>query len=119
MGPFGEAVDHYHDEIDRDDLPVMIWHSIGHQSSCQRGGAGLHVVTQVAALHTLHYIAAHAWPPEAACYQVCCLLLARVTHYWGVMEGGHYVVSELTIQGDIDSTSIEYQAILFPPFLMT
>src|SRR5882724_5578422 len=33
------------------------------------------------------------------------------------MEGGHYVMSELTIQGDIDSTSIEYQAVLFPPFL--
>jgi len=76
------------------------------------GREGLHVVTQVAAFHILHYIAAHAQPPEAACYQVRHLPLARVTHYWGVVEGGHYVVSELTIWGDIDSTSIEYQAIL-------
>jgi len=35
------------------------------------------------------------------------------------MEGGHYVVSELTIRGDIDSTLIEFQAVLFSPFLTT
>src|SRR5882724_5963358 len=96
----------------------MVWHSIGHQSSCRRGREGLHVVTQVTAFHILHYIVAHAWPPEAVCYQVCHLPSAGVTCYWGVVEGGHYVVSELTIQGDIDSTSIEYQAILFLPFLV-
>src|SRR5882724_2065717 len=96
----------------------MVWHSIGHQSSCQRGREGLHVIAQVAAFHILHYIAAHTWPPEAAHYQVHCLPLARVTCYWGVMEGSHYVMSQLTIWGDVDSTSIEYQAILFLPFLM-
>src|SRR5882724_2258236 len=96
----------------------MLWHFIGHQSSCQRGGEGLHAVTQVTALHILCYIVAHAQPPEAVCYQVHHLPSARVTHYQGVLEGGHYVMSELTIWGDIDSTSIEYQAVLFPPFLV-
>jgi len=77
------------------------------------------VVTQVAALHILCYIVAHAWPPEVVGYQVCHHPSAGVTCYWGVVEGNHYVVSELTIQGNIDSTSIEYQAILFSPFLAT
>src|SRR5882724_4231060 len=95
----------------------MIWHSIGHQSSCQRGREGLHAVTQVAALHILRYIVAHAWPPEVAGYQVHCLPSARVTHDWGVMEGGNYVMSELTIWGDVDSTLVKYQVILFLPFL--
>src|SRR5882724_9608550 len=95
----------------------MVWHSIGHQSSCRRGEEGLHVVTQVTAFHILHNIVAHSWPPEAVHYQVHCLPAARVTHYWGVVEGSHYVVSELTIWRDIDSTSIEYQAVLFTPFL--
>ena len=97
----------------------MVWHSIGHQLYCQRGREGLHVVTQVTAFHILCYIAVHAQPPEAVPYQVCHLPLAGVTCYWGVVEGGHYVMSQLTIQGDIDSTLIEYQAILFSPFLMT
>jgi len=90
----------------------MIWHSIGHQSSCWRGGEGLHAVTQVAALHILCYIAAHAQPPEVAGYQVHCLPLAGVTHDWRVVEGGNYVMSELTIWGDVDSTSVKYQAVL-------
>src|SRR5882724_7459026 len=97
----------------------MIWNSIGHQLSCHRGREGLCVVTQVTALHILHYIVAHSWPPEAAHYQIHHLPSARVTNYWGVMEGCHYVMYELTIWGDIDSTLIEYQAILFLPFLMT
>src|SRR5882724_3406694 len=97
---------------------MMVWHSIGHQSACQRGGEGLRVVTQVSALHILHYIAAHAWPPEVARYQVHHLPLAGVTRDWRIMEGGHYVMSELTIWGDVDSTLIEYQAILFLPFLV-
>ena len=98
---------------------MTVWHSIGHPPSCWRGREGLRAVTQVAALHVLHYIAAHVWPPEVAHYQVHCLPSAAVTSYWGfVVEGSHYLVSELTIWGDVDSTSIEYQAILFPPFLM-
>src|SRR5882724_13119601 len=97
----------------------MIWHSIGHQSSCWRGREGLCAVTQVTALHILCYIAAHAQPPEVVHYQVCHLPSAGVTCDWRVVEGGHYVVSELTIWGDIDSTLIEYQAVLFLPFLVT
>ena len=77
------------------------------------------MVTQVAALHILCYIVAHAQPPEVVGYQVHCLPSARVTHDWGVMQGSNYVVSELTIQGDIDPTSVKYQAILFLPFLAT
>src|SRR5882724_1366896 len=97
----------------------MVWHSIGHQSSCQRGGEGLHMVAQVAAFHIFHYIVAHTQPPEAVCYQVRHIPSAGVTCYWGVMEGIHYVMSKLTICGDIDSTSIEYQTVLLPPFLAT
>ena len=77
------------------------------------------MVTQVTALHILHYIAAHAQPPEVAGYQVHCLPSTRVTCDWGVVEGGNYVVSELTIWGDIDSTLVKYQAIFFLPFLAT
>src|SRR5882724_9739591 len=97
---------------------MMVWNSIGHQPSCRRGGDSLRVVTQVTALHILCYVAAHAWPPEVARYQVHCLPLARVTCDWGVMEGSHYVMSKLIIWGDMDSTSIKYQALLFSPFLM-
>jgi len=96
----------------------MVQHSIGHQSSCRRGGECLHAVAQVTAIHILPHIVAHAWPPEAACYQVHHLPSARVSIIGELWEGGHYVMSELTIQGDIDSPLIEYQAILFPPFLM-
>src|SRR5882724_10460405 len=98
---------------------MTVWHSIGHPPSCWRGREGLRAVTQVAALHVLHYIAAHVWPPEVAHYQVHCLPSAGVTCDWGVVECSHYVMSKLTIQGDIDSTSIEYKAILFLPFLTT
>src|SRR5882724_6087306 len=97
---------------------MMVWHSIGHQSSCQRGGEGLRAVTEVAALHILFYIAAHARPPEVVCYLVCHLPSAGVTRDWRVVEGSCYVVSELTIWGGVDSTLIEYQAILFSPFLV-
>src|SRR5882724_9734873 len=95
----------------------MIWHSIGHQSSCQRGRDSLCAVTQVTALHVFHYIVAHAWPPEVVGYQICCLPSAGVTHDWGVMQGSNDVMSELTIWGNIDSTLVKYQAILFSPFL--
>jgi len=88
----------YHDEIDRDDLPVMIWHSIGHQSSCQRVGQVFMWLHRLQPSHT----PLHSSPCLAT--RSCMLpgllsFMARVTHYWGVMEGGHYVVSELTIQG--------------------
>jgi len=94
---------------------MTVWHSIGHQSSCRRVREGLCAVTQVAALHIFRYIAAHAQPPEVVCYQVRLSSIAGVTHDWRVVEGRHYVVSELTIRGDVDSTLIGVPGHPFSP----
>ena len=63
---------------------------------------------RVAALHTVHHIAAHPWPPEVVSDKFHCLPLARVASNWVVMVGFHYVKPQLIIMGDIELSPVEY-----------
>src|SRR5882724_11669750 len=96
------------------------WSGIWLSINLPTGGGGqvvLCVDTQVTALCILHYIVTHPWPTEIVSYQVGGLPLAQVASDWTIMEGVHYVVFELAIGRDVNTPSVEYQAIPFLPFL--
>ena len=81
MGPLGQAIygDKYGviamilrefcDQVDRDNLPSMVWDTVGHKLSHWGYRKRLCSVTEVAAFHVLGNITSHTRPPVGACYQ--------------------------------------------------
>src|SRR5882672_4075670 len=116
----GQTVYHYHDsiiasarqyfrdQIDRDDLPTMIWDSIGHELAGGQRREGLRAITQVATLYVVRYVTTHPRPQKVTGNEFSRFPSSRVSSYWVIVVGFHNVKSELTVTRDVDLSSIEY-----------
>ena len=81
MGPLGQAIhgneygvvavtlEKFHDQVDRDNLPAMVWDTVGHELSSWGCWERLCSVTEVAAFHVLSNIMSHTRPPVVVRYQ--------------------------------------------------
>ena len=59
----------FHDQVNQDNLPLMVWDVVGHEFFSWGCQECLHMVTEVTAFHVLSNIMSHARPPVVVCYQ--------------------------------------------------
>ena len=92
-GVIAMTLGEFRDQVDRDNLPAMVWDTVGHELS--RWGCRKHLrsVTEVAAFHVLSDITSHTRPPVVARYQFGRFPPSRVSSHWGVMVGLYDVMS--------------------------
>ena len=84
MGPLGQTIHgheygvvamtlgEFRDQVNRDNLPSMVWDVVGHEVSHWGCQECLHLVPEIAAFHILSNIMSHARPPVVVCYQFSC-----------------------------------------------
>ena len=82
----------FHDQDNQDNLPSMVWDTVGHELSCWGCQKCLHSVTEVTAFHILSNIMSHTRPPVVVSYQFSRFPPSQMSSHQGVVVGLHNVM---------------------------
>ena len=91
-GVIAVTLGEFHDQVNQDNLPSMVWDTVGQELphwGCQKY---LCSITEVAAFHVLSNIMSHTRPPVVAHYQFGRFPPSQMSSHWGVVVGLYNVM---------------------------